>query len=454
MVYIGDDLITHSTWRSHGGVYKFSDKVDPKEERTIYETNFSDEMLSKNKGRLLNEHVNELVIIRPLNEIIANGYKLSESSVARLNYPYLDIEKISFNSKYDTVSIGNNITYTIKVTNKGTEKYNNVEVKDVIPENTTFVKIDSLGNRNGNSLNWNISVDPNETKTLSYTVKVNNDKNLIGKYITNNNTTVGGIKLNEINDLVGNTLSTKEQKELQDQLVSIKNKEYSSAYEMINQIYKDFGVSISSIDKTIAKYFTTGTIDNSTLSKYVSPINSDYFKGNKDTGIQTTYFLKKDLSVKDMYINGLYGGIYTVEENSSDFNELIRMRYLKPSDLTIGDVLIINDPDLKQMYLYGYDNSFVTVENNKIVKKTSKETAEILDSLLGQNNFLVLRPSLASEGRKESTKTSTKKNIKTSEIKVGDTASNLSIYSIVSGMLLIAIGITILVKNNKIDSKK
>lgn len=425
--YDGKRMAYHA---GNGGVYNFSTKKDVVEtsKGTILYSDLDDYMNVASNGRktFLHQRIGTIVIIRPLNEVTSKGYKLNSNSKARLNYPDLIVEKTATRSRYDTVGIGQTITYTIKLKNNGKSAYSNINVSASVPDNTTYVSSDpKYVSRTDDKVNWSVNLNAGATETITYTVRIKDDTSLVGKYITSNNDYVGGIKLNEINTLIGNPLSTKSVSNLQTNIQDLKDKTYNTTEEFINEVYNSKYVKIGNIDSIINKYFTSKIVDITKMES--SPITSDYFHGNKDTGNQTIYNLKKNLSVKDMYINGLYGGIYTVEENSSEFNELIRARYLKTADLRFGDILIINDPDEKRMYLCGNgsDKSFslMTVQNNKVVMSGYDSSVAKLQSLIGQNNFIVIRPSLIMNDEIELINNSNN-NLKSLEIDLADIKFN------------------------------
>lgn len=94
---------------------------------------------------------------------------------------------------------GDEITYSIKVGNKGTKAIENVIVKDKVPENTTLV--DAMeGKENEGEITWNLpSVDAGKEVTVSFKVKVNND---IDNVDIINIATVNDIETNKVTNPV------------------------------------------------------------------------------------------------------------------------------------------------------------------------------------------------------------------------------------------------------------
>ncbi|MBF2017581.1 MAG: DUF11 domain-containing protein [Rivularia sp. T60_A2020_040] len=70
--------------------------------------------------------------------------------------------------------VGQNITYTVTVTNKGSDNTTGVVVKDVLPSQVTHVSNNSGGSYNPANGNWSVgNLNVGETKTLNITVTVN-----------------------------------------------------------------------------------------------------------------------------------------------------------------------------------------------------------------------------------------------------------------------------------------
>ena len=111
------------------------------------------------------------------------------STVANLNVeaPDLDVEKYveyTGTGSSNLVYAGEDITYVIAITNNGTKAVENIEVTDKIPQNTTFVSIDAGDevkepetvldeNNNVVGIKWIVTVEPQETVEVAFTVKVN-----------------------------------------------------------------------------------------------------------------------------------------------------------------------------------------------------------------------------------------------------------------------------------------
>ena len=90
----------------------------------------------------------------------------------------INIEKTAETSTGKTaVSVGDEITYKIKITNNEEKVLNSLYIKDSIPEGTEFVSIDELGIVNEEKTQvswnlWNLGLKKGESKEVSFKVKV------------------------------------------------------------------------------------------------------------------------------------------------------------------------------------------------------------------------------------------------------------------------------------------
>lgn len=87
--------------------------------------------------------------------------------------PSADLEVSKIVSKLNP-QVDDSITYTVTITNKGTDNVTGVVVKDSLPSQIAYISDDSAGTYDAGTGNWNIgSLNNGETKTLNITVKVN-----------------------------------------------------------------------------------------------------------------------------------------------------------------------------------------------------------------------------------------------------------------------------------------
>lgn len=393
--------------------------------------------------------VSQISIIRPLNEIQndARYNQTSISSQARYDHPDLVRMKTASVTSYESVNPGDPITYTISLTNKSTtdtygSSKNPISVTDKIPNNTIFISCTNNCKRSGNSISWSInSIAPSSKVELSFTVKVKNSTSY-RTVITSDKTVADNIKLNTITTAVNKTLSDAYQDNLIDGAKALIGEEYSASRYFIQDVYDSLGISwfnygnVSSSNILLNYFYTKNTdgaveIVEENGQKVVNKVNVYMFdRLNNLTYSQMNNYQK-------MYVQGLYGGRYTPTtdplprseySNAYCLNRNDRNKFYDKNTLMIGDVLVLYDKDyeterdaylnetdentkkgliqvssLYDMYLYLGNGEFITVPqySKKVTVfnnlfPSSIDTSNryrLLESLLGQTAFVILRPS-------------------------------------------------------------
>lgn len=120
--------------------------------------------------------------------------KKYDKSYLRTQYPGLFIEKTVNLADNNSVNLGDELTYTIKVTNKSNSNYNSKSygsfyIEENVDNLLEYVSTTNNGkyDAKNKSIKWIInSLDVGETIELSYKTKVKNDITAIGKTITAN----------------------------------------------------------------------------------------------------------------------------------------------------------------------------------------------------------------------------------------------------------------------------
>ena len=134
------------------------------------------------------------------------------STTANINAekPNISVEKSATTEAGENlVYAGEQIKYTINVTNNGKKDVENIEVTDKIPANTTFASINNSGEtitseNNIVGVKWIVSVPTGETVTVEFTVTVNptmvdeNGETVETKGIINNKAIANGEESNEV----------------------------------------------------------------------------------------------------------------------------------------------------------------------------------------------------------------------------------------------------------------
>jgi len=412
-LYLGNDIIINASSRSGeivGGTYNYKekqDKYDPKGAISIISLN-NDVLNPQNKTRyILENKINKIAIIRPLNEISSNpsqssDYRLSEKTLIRMKHNKLIRTKTASVEKYESVNLEDEITYSITIENKSDiENYSGIQISDTIPKSTEFIKLTGNGTNENGKLIWNIDIPAQKQVTVSYTVKIIKDKSILGTEIINDSTVADGIKLNTIRTKVNNTFNKKQQENLSETVLKEIGNDFASVEDLINKIYTQF--KFPTPENLLNILFSTSKITIGTADT-----NSNAVMQTGDEGEKDIFILKNENKLSDnnktlsnMYVKGLFGGLYTITENEPTQDDGRNKTYTS-NTFTIGDILFIYDDDYKKdtyvageknMYIYIGNNTFATVQNGKAMLIDGNNGAKLIDSLIGQNCFIVLRPS-------------------------------------------------------------
>ena len=340
MLYVGNGQIIHSS----GTNYCYDeDNAYETYEPTVRCMNILN-LFKSGDRRCIFEKVENLSIVRPLN--VFDGF-IPENTVNRLkNLKGLVTEKLCSLKKYNSVNRGEEITYTFSVYN--TNDYEvQVEIEDIVPEYTSLVS---------GELCSVLTVLPDETKTISYTVVV--DKNApYGSFITSNNGKVGGVVHTCTPVLVAKTLTKEEQKEISKKALEIK---CDSPVDFVNKLYDKDILPVSSIDEITEMLFSTDE------------------KGN--------LMQNKSNEITDILIPFCFGGRKILAARWDD--DLVR--FLRPFNLVLGDVIISVKDIGKTIYLVT-EKGILDLSS----KKLSEDIKTFTEGIIATNQyFAVLRPSM------------------------------------------------------------
>ena len=371
--------------------------------------------------RIFNGMNKKIGIFRPLNDILKmNDYEFTEQAKFRIKFDgNIKINKICSVNKYDIIELGEEITYLINIENISNKKdYINLHLEETVPENTELVEIDYLKdikftyNNESNKIIWKFNLNKSQNISIRYSVKIKNDLMLLGKEIINNDTFFEGFHLNKVTTRINIKLSSQTEMKIKD-IINKEGSHFENTNSLINEIYSKFSFP-NDLDYIISIFFRKSSITLYSkeqrilnhLSDTYNNINHAYFADEiKDVGEKDIFILKKEFDNKifgKMLVKGLFGGIYTLTENEPT-NDDGRCLFFDESTFNIGDILIIYDDDYlldnfifgeKNYYLYLGDNSFATVYNKMLKIIKGNEGKKLIESLLGQNCFFVLRPSL------------------------------------------------------------
>lgn len=256
----------------------------------------------------------------------------------RLEYPGLHIEKTVNVNDNDSVRLGDELTYTIKVTNKSDvsttseeKSYEKFYIEEILSEYVTYEN--SNGTHQNDTVTWNIEkLEPGKTVTLTYTVKVKEDYNNLNKIIKSTGRFYKDNLTYITTGVVENKIIPKVTSQKKSYQECYKNITTESGLELIDAVYAcaydDVDFSFKDFDFT--KVFTKSTAKNPSkgTAKLIYPTdkNNIYYK---------------------MILNNYWSGTFYQQTNEifylprwSGEDTNTRARTINPSDLKDGDVLL------------------------------------------------------------------------------------------------------------------
>ena len=324
----------------------------------------------------------ECAIIRPVYEkdgkAVFNYYMTPskyEQGNLRTQYPGLMIEKTVNVSDNDSIYIGDELTYTIKISNKSGVNYNKVNygsfsIEENIGNNVSYLASTQNGVYQNGKITWNINnLNADSVITLTYTVKVNNDVSLVGKTITatgkfyNSNNKNIYISTGTVNNKIIPKVTTLNNtyKECYN-----KNNANYAGLNLINEVYKcvtntNYNFDQFSFEKLFTKTTGTNPKTNSTI--------------NISSNLDENHSTFKNMILND-YFNGLIekDGKYYIPRFTTANK---RNKTIMSSDFKDGDVLIyeINSSKFTQengIYAYIYiDGKFIGINGSESTQRNA-----------------------------------------------------------------------------------
>ncbi|MBQ7624644.1 MAG: C40 family peptidase [Clostridia bacterium] len=268
-----------------------------------------------------------------------------------------------------TVNPGSDVTFTIVINNLDyTAK--TVNITDKLSQGVSF-KSGKDFKVSGSDLSATVSVPAGGKAEVSYTVTV--DKSVApGTSISCHNTYLNGVLHNDAPILVGKTLTP----EQQNAIPTAADKAGASAstdYALISEVYKSaFSKTLpfSSAQEMFRAVFDIVPSNPANNFKLKLPVSA-YLAGNLFGGQRFNY--------------------------SKSQREPYRIKRITTEFFIPGDILLTTkavNGEAEHAYLYLGNGSFATVENGKYEKYTKTQGQALVESLLGQYAYCVLRPSL------------------------------------------------------------
>ena len=368
LLYIGDGKVIHST----GSSYKVPSSTVTNGyelyEATVRYLNAYDFFDPKcdNGGNysyyVFGGKVSSIGIYRPLETF--NGKIPAESANRMNNLQGIAVEKVASKAAGQTVNVGEELTYTIKLFNS-TDAPRTLDITDVVPSGTTLVTA-SGATVSGTNLSWKVTVPAGEKLEISYTVKVGSavpDNKIVSK-----SAKVGGVSVRSSDIFVANTLTADQQKKLADAAKALTSSS-KRGLELANEIYKNaLGVEPFA-------YTDLATFDTQLIEKVSG--------ATKYTLMDTTYGARA--------APGLYGGRTFNCTDKGVHGRLSRLA--REEHLVVGDIIFGKTSTANYVFIYLGDGVCWSLGTNKV------DTVDIntrMERVLGYKNcWAVLRPSMA-----------------------------------------------------------
>lgn len=338
-------------------------------------------------------------------------YSMTDVTESRLNYSKIDIEKTVDGFNKNVVNLGDELEYTIKITNNSDTKYNSFKVIEKIPE---YTEISNSGNGEiaENELTWNIeSLEPNQSIEIKYKVRVKNEITSLGKEIVSTGT-VAGIPSSTVTNYISTNLKENEKSIIRNNAQTIINSKEEVGEKLISEVYnKSFGIDLN--------------LNNLDITDLIKTRNGTTYYPEDNENVPTIY-LNKENNFSNMVVSNYYGGLYTTSSSIVYLKSWENPEYLGSRDkradtiykenFQTGDILVYKNTqtanenvtyeteDGTYYLIYIDQNDKITVDDNEIYGfigidengnlKNIKDDYTNLQTLLGKDYYAVLRPSM------------------------------------------------------------
>lgn len=318
----------------------------------------------------------ECAIIRPFYEKDGKAifnYNIDTTQYSkgllRTQYPGLFIEKTVNIGDNNSVNIGDELIYTIKITNKSGVTYNPVTYGAFVIEEAIDSKVEYLssnGSYNNNNVKWNISsLAPNESVELTYKVKVKDDESNVSKTIKST-----GKFYSKDSSSVFLTTGTVEN------FIILENPKTNNSYEACYNNNKTKYSGLELIDKIYECVYPNK--ENVNLAEnfafdhmFVKTAGNSPKSGSK---ISFTAAESENPTFSKMILNNYFSGTLKYTDGKyylPRFSSSTRARTINPRDFKNGDVLIYYITESKftneeGLYAYIYiDGKFVGMNGSE-----------------------------------------------------------------------------------------
>ena len=396
MIYIGDGLLAHCSGDQAGGGgsdYNVDSKSDQWEHKGGIQIDPVDVFMDKKATRNIFDEA-AVLIIRP----DYSSYTVKTNAANRVkNMLGIVAYKSSFANNGTTVNKGDTISIDFVIKNT-TPYLRDLAISETLPDGVEYVR--GLSYTSGTrKVTGSVTLNPYETVTVSYEVKVTATA---GTTVTMGDSTVGGVKMGDVVINVGKTLTAAEQTSFVE-YIRANSGTYTDMYALAVKAYL-------SMNMDLAKFK-----DSKGIPKWDSAIHALDFLFEQIV-VNNTEFYYVTSAYKVVRAGNLYGGlnVYANHDTKADggyndpFNH--RAKKLIVENFIVGDIIVyvpqktarskdtnLTDTTIEKdstCYVYLGDGVFAMYKDNVYTEIRGSEAVVMLERMLGEKLFTVMRPSL------------------------------------------------------------
>ena len=317
-----------------------------------------------------------LSIIRPLNVLTDAENPITPAALTRLQFPRLVYNRTASKMRFTDIEEGGALTLTVELQNHSKEAYT-VPVKEVVPDNVTFVKASDGATVDGKNLSWDVTVPAGGSASVSYDCTVNAKR---GEKVTFTGGKAGEIPSNTIYITVGGKHLTAAENEL---LTKVAKGEYK---DLFKNVAKD------KIPSLVWQKVLNLNVQFPSAKVLVNEVFKKINVADKGVYVPRDDLQGELLAYKNMIVPEFAGGFYYGEMDSLHRVLDLRCDYLQPGDV-VYEIEKIEAPSNGQILVYLGNEKFL----RQVRSDGGAASADFFELQRGHtfNLFVALRPTLA-----------------------------------------------------------
>ena len=324
---------------------------------------------------------NKLALVRPLLEISEQEYPMTPATAYRVSHPRLAIDRTLNKSRFNSVTEGEVVTMTLKLSNSSKQDYT-VPVTEKTPAGAKLKTPYEGATASGDTQTWNVELKAGETKTFTAEYEITAKR---GEQVAFTGGSVGDIPSNTNLVTVGGKKLTAEENA---KLAAVAKGEY-------DQLIKDAKAD----NQTLGDVIWQKVLGLNVKLPTFQTVTKQCVKGAKTNygEKQTNVFLKRDevpaesLTAYQTLVPTCWGGAKLWCPYGTDRCADPRDKHLDP-----GDVLVRSDniasATMSEQLVYLGEGKYLRCDTKKALSVV--EEPEFVYSL-NSKIFYVLRPTLA-----------------------------------------------------------